>query len=575
MATVYLARLDISGGFAKWVAVKTIHPHIATTPRFVSMFLDEARLAARLNHPNLCTVFDFGESDGTWFIAMEYLHGETLGVLAREGWIHQSPPPHGLVVRVLSDAARGLHSAHELKLDTGENAGVVHRDVSPENIFVTYDGSAKVVDFGVARSRVQSLDRTATGELKGKVAYMSPEQLRNATPDRRTDVWALGVVLWEVTVGRRLFRRKTDAATVLAVMQDAVPDPRRFHPDYPPGLVGVLRRALDRDPSKRFQTALEFARALESWAATEKLTTDVDSVAAYMHQLFSEQIKVREELLRAASVDAPLEAIDTLWNTRSGNDAALAAEALRETLADEETTLHSDRPSSESLEPVIPLTRSTSRPPEPAITSDTQNTTALPSAATSTLAPTGPFTVSSATRRRRTSLVFLSLLAVAVCSISAAILFQPAPAPTQTSTPTALSSQPTGTTQGLSVVIPSAASQHLPSPAVPVLPVVHVPSPVEPYALVDAAVSRVPAHRFRRRESVTPQLVLRGYLTFTSSLPARVYEGSRELGTTPITDQAFAPGTHAFRFVSLRDNTERVMSVEVSPGGSAVVQARF
>lgn len=574
MATVYLARLDISGGFAKWVAVKTIHPHIATTPRFVSMFLDEARLAARMNHPNLCTVFDFGESDGTWYIAMEYLHGETLGVLARDGWTRQTPPPYGLVAKVLADAARGLHAAHELKLETGESAGVVHRDVSPENIFVTYDGTAKVVDFGVARSRVQSYDRTATGELKGKVAYMSPEQIRESSIDRRTDVWALGVVLWEVTVGRRLFRRKSDAATVLAVLQDAVPDPRRFRPDYPEGLALVVRRALDRDPSRRFQTALEFARALEQWAAAAGVSTDADEVSSYMRDLFAEQIAVREDLLRAASVDAPLEAVDALWQTHSGDEVGRAALALRSEPPDDEPTLHVERPSREPRDSVIPLTRSASRPP------------AEPDAPRDRLEPDRPHAAprSVPPTRRPASLALLAALAVAVLAVAAAILWFDRPRIPNTTSRIPLRVRPVPVAPAVPVVVPSGAGQQTSPTAEPDLPVVRVPANLAPLDPPDAgplperAAPTRPAPARVARPAPPPERVdatPRGYLTFTATPTAEVYEGQRLIGTTPITDRAFSPGSHTFRFVAVEGGAEREMSVDVSPGGSAVVQVHL
>ena len=315
MASVYLAQLSGSAGFAKWIALKTIHPHIANDRRFVNMFLDEARLASRLDHPNLCSVFDFGEEHGTWFIAMEYLHGETFGVVARTGWSNQHPPPYLMVARILADAARGLHAAHELRLPSGENAGVVHRDVSPENIFVTYAGPTKIVDFGVARSKSQSQDLTVAGELKGKIAYMCPEQLREEPVDRRADIWSLGVVLWEVTVGRRLFRRKSDAGTVYAVLHDDVPRPVRFRPDYPPTLAAIVLKALDRNRDGRYHTALDFARALEQWLATTGMPTGAGEVSEYMHSLFAEQIAVRDRLLRTTHPEAPMEEVSEVWHS--------------------------------------------------------------------------------------------------------------------------------------------------------------------------------------------------------------------------------------------------------------------
>ena len=374
MASVYLAQLSGSAGFEKWIALKTIHPHIATSHRFVNMFLDEARLASRLDHPNLCSVFDFGEDRGTWFIAMEYLHGETFGVVARTGWSAQQPPPYVMVARILADAARGLHAAHELRLPSGENAGVVHRDVSPENIFVTYAGPTKIVDFGVARWKSQTQDRTAAGELKGKIAYMCPEQLREEPVDRRADLWSLGVVLWEVTVGRRLFRRKTDAGTVYAVLHDEVPHPARFRPGYPAPLAAIVMKALDRDRGGRYQTALEFARDHEQWLATTGTPAGTGEVSEYMHALFAEQISVRERLLQASHAEAPLEEVSEVWRSApidpveiENSPVALIPTARPRSAVDiseEATVLNSDRVAPRTSHPP-PTHPPTTHPPTP------------------------------------------------------------------------------------------------------------------------------------------------------------------------------------------------------------------
>jgi serine/threonine-protein kinase len=249
MASVYLAQARGSSGFEKWVALKVIHPHIARNKHFVEMFLDEARITARLNHPNICSVFDFGEARETYYIAMEFLQGEPLRSVVRRNNA-DSLLPVELAVRIVADAARGLHAAHELTDDEGEPLGLVHRDVSPQNIFVLYDGMAKVVDFGIAKAR-DKLSQTHTGEFKGKLAYMAPEQLDASTVDRRTDVFALGVVLWEMTTGSRLFKRDTEARTMSAVLRDPVPRPSDLREAFPPMLEGIVMRALERDPEKR------------------------------------------------------------------------------------------------------------------------------------------------------------------------------------------------------------------------------------------------------------------------------------------------------------------------------------
>jgi serine/threonine-protein kinase len=320
MASVYLAQLLGDSGFAKWVALKVVHPHIATDPHFARMFLDEARLAAQLQHPNLCTVFDFGARDDTLFLAMEYLHGESLASVAMSAWREGTMPPE-LTARILADAARGLHAAHELRREDGSEARVVHRDVSPQNLFVLYSGVTKVVDFGIARWSDRLGESTGHGMLKGKVAYMAPEQLRGGAIDRRADLWALGVVLWECLAGRRLFKRAADAATLLAVLNEPVAAPSSLREGVPEALDQVCLRALCREPEGRFPTALEFARSLESWLATRGAGTGADEVGAWMDAHFAERRAFRDQLLRAPA--GPVHVVHG-WADPTGSHRALA-----------------------------------------------------------------------------------------------------------------------------------------------------------------------------------------------------------------------------------------------------------
>ncbi len=300
MGAVYLAQLETQASFRKWVALKTIDERLAKDRNFVKMFLAEARLTAKIDHPNVCTVFDFGEEKGTYYLAMEYLAGESLSTLAkRAGMGHGIPIP--VAAKIIADAARGLHAAHELKLDDGSPANVVHRDVSPQNIFVLYDGIAKVVDFGVAFVG-EGQDRA--GFLAGKRPYMSPEQLSLQPIDRRSDLWSLGVVLWECTVGQRLFRRDNDEATEEAILRDSIPGPRVYNAGYPRELEAIVMKALSRDREQRFQSAAELARALEQYLANSGETVGVDEVRAVMHEYFGDRMQAREMQIRARTQDA-------------------------------------------------------------------------------------------------------------------------------------------------------------------------------------------------------------------------------------------------------------------------------
>jgi eukaryotic-like serine/threonine-protein kinase len=258
MASVHLGRLLGPAGFGRIVAIKRLHEQYAHDPEFVAMFLDEARLAARIRHPQVVSILDVVADDGELFLVMEYVQGESLSQLLR-----RSPMPPSVVVAVLVDALYGLHAAHEATSDRGGPLGIVHRDVSPQNILVGVDGNARVVDFGVAKAtwRIHS---TTDGRIKGKLAYMSPEQLRREHVDRRTDVFAAAVVLWQALAGRYLFATEDPGSTVANVLSKPLEPPSAHASGISAALDAVVLRGLDRDPEQRFHTAREMASALEA-----------------------------------------------------------------------------------------------------------------------------------------------------------------------------------------------------------------------------------------------------------------------------------------------------------------------
>ena len=306
MASVYLAQLPGPHGFEKWVAVKIIHPHLARNKRFVQMFLNEARVAARIHHPNVCSVIDFGieERKELPYLVMEYLHGETFSNALRRARKDSMQPPLRTVARIVADAARGLHSAHELKSKDGDLLGVVHRDVSPQNILILYDGLSKVLDFGVARLRDQTRD-TKSSEVKGKLSYMSPEQFRNEELDRRSDVWALGVVLWEATVGRQLFEDKNQGALIYSVLEHDIPKPSDVSEIYPADLEKVVMKALERDRGERYPTAAAMATDLEKFLYSGDEPAGPEQVGQWLSQIFADRLAARNALLR--SQDLPID----------------------------------------------------------------------------------------------------------------------------------------------------------------------------------------------------------------------------------------------------------------------------
>lgn len=289
MASVHLARADGSPGFEKLLALKRIHPHLAEEEGYIQMFLDEARIASRITHPNVCSVFDFGEADGEYFIAMEYLVGEPLSRVHRRVVANadqrSSPLLPARMAHIIAQACEGLHAAHELRDADGESLNVVHRDVSAENLFVTYDGTTQVVDFGIAHAR-QRLHHTEAGQVKGTFPYMAPEQMTAAAVDRRVDVWALGAVLWELLTLQRLFLRDTDVNTMYAVLSSEIKPPSQLRPEISPALDEVVLKALRRSPDERWQSAREMGKALRRVLAKQEEPVGPAELADWMRELF-------------------------------------------------------------------------------------------------------------------------------------------------------------------------------------------------------------------------------------------------------------------------------------------------
>jgi len=289
MADVLLGRSEGIEGFARHVVVKRIKPELATDRRFIEMFLDEARLAATLHHQNVVQVHDIGEDNGEYFFAMEYLHGEDLRKLLGAVAKQKQSIPLSHVVAIVSAAAAGLHYAHERRASDKKKLEIVHRDVTPSNIIVNYDGSVKLVDFGIAKATMRSSD-TRAGTLKGKTSYMSPEQCRGeATIDRRSDIYSLGVVLYELATTTRLFKGDSEYLIMDAIVNGKVPLPRVRRPDLPNELSSIIMRALSVDRDRRFQTADQMRQALDQFAVDANLTSSTSGIASYMKKQFGEK----------------------------------------------------------------------------------------------------------------------------------------------------------------------------------------------------------------------------------------------------------------------------------------------
>jgi serine/threonine-protein kinase len=262
MAEIFLARLKGAAGFEKLVCVKRILPALAKDKQFVSMFLAEAKIAAQISHPNVCQVFELGEIDGRYYIAMEYLEGVPLTCFRRRDLYVDNPGPR-LLAGLGVQACEGLHHAHQLKKPDGTLLDVVHRDISGNNLFATVDGVVKVLDFGIAKvNQHDTAVKTSTGSVKGTYAYMAPEQLRGERLDRRTDVFAMGIVMWELACRQHLFRRDTEFLTFQAITADPIPDMRTYAPQMPEAFAEAVAKALSRKPGDRYPTARAFGEAL-------------------------------------------------------------------------------------------------------------------------------------------------------------------------------------------------------------------------------------------------------------------------------------------------------------------------
>ncbi|MFW5878312.1 MAG: serine/threonine protein kinase, partial [Myxococcota bacterium] len=285
MGEIWLARQQGLAGFDRLAVVKKILEHLSKSRKFVEMFLDEARLAAQLSHPHIVQIFDLGKDGDIYYIAMEYVHGENLRMVNRTASRSGRPAPPPIVARVISQACEALHYAHTRTDDTGTPLGIVHRDVSPQNLLLSYEGQIKVVDFGIAKA-VGRMTETKTGDLKGKTVYMSPEQIRGGVIDARTDVFAMGIVLWELVTGRRLYNQETDFLVMQAICDEPPPSPREVRRDVPEELEEVVLTALQKKPQDRFQSANEMHMALERYLQRNAHIVSSTHLAKFMRDLF-------------------------------------------------------------------------------------------------------------------------------------------------------------------------------------------------------------------------------------------------------------------------------------------------
>jgi serine/threonine-protein kinase len=303
MATVHFGRLSGPVGFSRTVAIKRLHPHFAKDPEFVTMFLDEARLCGRIRHPNVVPTLDVVTTEGEIFIVMEYAAGEAFSKLLKASVARNLAIPPRVAASIISSVLHGLHAAHQTKDEHGRDLGIVHRDVSPQNILVGADGTARVLDFGVAKAAGR-LQTTRDGQVKGKIAYMPPEQLSGVAVTKQVDIYAAAVVLWEALTGRRLFHGDTEAIVLARALEGRVDPPSDYNPALDRSVDAMVLRGLSRDPAVRFATAREMALAIEQTIGL----ASPSEVGEWVERVGGEELARRAQTIaeiEAASIHMP------------------------------------------------------------------------------------------------------------------------------------------------------------------------------------------------------------------------------------------------------------------------------
>ncbi|HEX7701929.1 MAG TPA: protein kinase [Kofleriaceae bacterium] len=600
MAEIFLARLLSDGGFEKLVCIKRILPHLAKDPQFVAMFLDEARVVARISHPNVCQVFELGEISGQYYIAMEYLEGVPLSVFRRPNYYPASPDPR-LVAGFGVQACEGLHHAHQLRGANGEQLGVVHRDISPQNLFVTIDGIVKVLDFGIAKVQDQSV-RTSTGAVKGTYCYMSPEQLRGEKVDRRADVWALGTVLWETLAQRHLFKRETEFLTFQAITSDPIPDICEIRPDVPPLVGDAISRAISRDREARFATARALGEALAQAVGPLGGAFGAAALGEDIERSFVGLMDEQKRLLgmaRAGDIfdlerSNPMGGagasllVTPVSNIKGRLEAAQAEvaqyvraqEVVRSLQADEEKSASGFTPPPGSGQgmymrsPSPRVRRSPGSEPDPIDNEESGVVVVAPSPVarrvSRPIAAEPEATATLPTVKSSSRLPWaIAIVAILAAGSSAVLFYMKSSEPPRTEV-----AQPQPPVEPKIVTPPPTEPKVVTPPPAPVIDAGGEVEVVE--AKPDAAVPPVvvvhPVMRPHVAQHEPAQVGPPGFITIDSSpVYAVIYIDGKKIGETPLVHIAVAPGKHSVRAVS-GSGTTRNLSIQIESGKTAPVR---
>lgn len=296
MAEIFLARQAGLEGFEKTIVIKRIRPHLSQQPSFVKMFLNEAKLAAQLNHPNIVQIYDLGKIGETYFIAMEYIFGRDMRRIIPKANSMNIPFPMVYALKIASSVCEGLFYAHQRTDIYGNPLNIVHRDITPENIFVSFDGTVKILDFGIAKASTQ-IEQTRAGEIKGKLSYMSPEQCLGKQLDHRSDIFSLGTVLYEWITGFKLFQGESDVAILKSISEGKIYAPSYFKADIPEAVEKILMKALEKDRDKRYQTAWEMQFDIDQFLSSYEFTPSNIHLSNFIKQLFSDELETEKKVL--------------------------------------------------------------------------------------------------------------------------------------------------------------------------------------------------------------------------------------------------------------------------------------
>ena len=539
MGEVFLARQEGPAGFAKSVVIKRILRHLAFDQGFVDMFLNEARLAALLSHPNIVQIFELGHEDEAYFIAMEYVQGRSLrGIrqrLADQGKQALAPV---LAARICAQALQGLHYAHSLTDDRGKPLGIVHRDISPDNVLVSFSGVVKLVDFGIAKASV-AVSSTQVGTLKGKFAYMAPEQLRGGVIDRRADLYAMGVLLYELLAGARPYAEPSDPALIHSILSLPPLPLRDRNPALPDELERIVMKALEREASNRWSSAEEMSGALEHFIHASGETLSAGHIGAFIKELFGpealsgtpgipEPIARRRTLSEVSRVGPGLGTVAIAGGPGRGGPPGAALGAVLSSAPTQ--VVEVDAFGGEAGAPAP-------RPLTAALAST------APNPATAVRAP-----VTEPLHRRRLPLLAVAAATGALVATVGLLISRPQPA-----AEIALAPAPPPPPEVVIRVVPREEVRLSP----PVAPAIEAPQRVQPSG--NASKVRHPLRNGKVTVRVNPW--------------AEVFYAGRSLGITPMSPVEVPPGNQTFTFKNKDLNREKRVTVFVPAGGSVVLKA--